>query len=220
MSVHASLKERAIRLRKQGFSYSQIQARLQVSRSSLSLWLRHVPLSSQAQQILNRHVREHYNLHGQERQERTRLVLEKYLTEARADLGNISVTSALARVLVSLLHYCEGEKTYKGVYFTNSDTDLVSLFLRLFRKAFSLDERKFRVCMHLHSYHNEKKLKEYWSHNTAIPQSQFIKSFRKQEGGKTRKEGYNGCVSIRYHDAAVAKDLLMTARAVFEMMGP
>lgn len=220
MSIRNTVKQEAVLLRKQGLSYSQIQSQVHVSSSSLSLWLRDVSLSTKAQRVLSRRVKEQYRLRAERRKAHTISVLEKYLTKARADMVHLDITPELARLLVSLLHYCEGEKTHKGVYFTNSDKDLVTAFLILFRRGFNIREGKFRVCMHLHSYHDERLLKQFWSQVTHIPESKFIKSFRKKETGKTRKEGYNGCVSIRYHDAAIAKEILMTARAFFEKMGP
>ena len=40
------LKEKALKMRKQGMSYSQIRAEVKVSKSTLSLWLRDLPLSN------------------------------------------------------------------------------------------------------------------------------------------------------------------------------
>lgn len=44
MSLHKE-KSKALELRKQGYSYTQIREEIRVSKSTLSLWLRDFPLS-------------------------------------------------------------------------------------------------------------------------------------------------------------------------------
>jgi transposase len=46
MRAKPAEREQAIALRQQGLSYAEIQSRVSVSQSSLSLWLRHVSLSA------------------------------------------------------------------------------------------------------------------------------------------------------------------------------
>jgi hypothetical protein len=99
--------------------------------------------------------------------------------------------------------------------FINSDPNLVHTFLSLLRRSFNIDENKFRVCIHLHDYHNELRQIKFWSKITDIPTGKFLKSFRKSNTGKRVRNNYNGCVSIRYHDVMVSRELLMTAQAFF-----
>ena len=66
------------------------------------------------------------------------------------------------------------------------------------RFSFKLDERKFRAMLHLHDYHNEKKI---------IPISQFSKSYKKPHTGKRKREGYPGSTRIRYYYSKIALEL-------------
>lgn len=103
--------------------------------------------------------------------------------------------------------------------FTNSDPILVKVFLSALRKSFDLDESKFRVAMHLHSYHKEKEEKVFWSEVTSIPESKFLKTFKKQESGINKKEGYRGCVQIKYFDVNIKRTLLASKLLLANKMG-
>ncbi|KKU79357.1 MAG: hypothetical protein UY04_C0011G0023 [Parcubacteria group bacterium GW2011_GWA2_47_7] len=111
-------------------------------------------------------------------------------------------------MLAALIYECEGGKSEKSsLEFTNSDPDLVRIFLRLLRESVSLDESKFRVVMHLHSYHDEAVEKNFWSKIIQIDKKQFLKTYQKHESGNA-KPGYRGCVQIKYFDVNIKRVLL------------
>jgi hypothetical protein len=123
-------------------------------------------------------------------------------------------------LIASLAYECEGGKSNFGVVeFTNSDPTLVRVFLCALRKSFKLDELKFRVVMHLHSYHNEASEKRFWSDITGIPKTQFTKTFQKQETGINKKTSYRGCVQIKYFDVNIKRTLLATKVILAKKMG-
>lgn len=65
---------------------------------------------------------------------------------------------------------------------------------------------------HIHDYHNEKEMKDFWSFVTSLPQIQFNKSFIKKSNHVYKKDGYKGCLHIYYHDAYVARVLSSFAK--------
>lgn len=139
--------------------------------------------------------------------------------KAKEVVSNIKQNYFYEKIICALVYYCEGNKYSKGgVMFTNSDPALVRSFLRLFRSSFSLDESKFRVCVHLHKYHNKDEQLKFWSKNTKIPLGQFIKPYLKNNSGLYKKKDYQGCVSIRYYDVNVAREL--NSLALVYMQGP
>ena len=118
------------------------------------------------------------------------------------------------KIILAMIYYCEGVKnTRSSLIFINSDPQLIRSFLKLLRRAFIVDESKFRVCLHLHSYHNQDKQISFWSKITHIPKGQFIKPYIKNHTGIRKREGYQGCASIRYHDTNLSRQLLMMAKA-------
>ncbi len=89
----------------------------------------------------------------------------------------------------------------------NSDPNLIELFMKLIRLSFDLDEKKFRAMVHIHNYHNNDEVIKYWSAITNIPKLQFSKSYLKQNTEKRIRDGYMGCLRIRYYDYRIALEL-------------
>lgn len=77
----------------------------------------------------------------------------------------------------------------------------------MLRNTFMLDEDKFRGLVHMHEYHNEKEITEYWSRVSGIPTKQFTKPYKKPHTGNRIKKDYMGSFRIRYYDAKIAKEL-------------
>ncbi len=214
MKQHELLKKARL-LRAEGYSFGEISSRLQIAKSTASLWARDVILDEVAQKRLKTRF-----LFGQaaSRAIKDKTYQEKLAIIRQSEqeyLNNISEIPQ--RLLCALIYWCEGAKTTSKVCFTNSDPQLIATFLRLFRSSFVVDESKLRVLMHLHEYHEEQTQKEFWSNVTDIPLSQFSKTYLKPHTGKVKKQGYPGCVHVTYHDAYVAKQLLFLAESFMEL---
>ena len=204
----------ALKLRKRGYSLTEISRKLNVSKSTVSLWVRKTVLSDNAMIRLRKHVTNGQLKASENKKRDTKNLLKQYYDKAEKSLDNIVINKDLAKIICALIYWCEGGKYDNHVVrFVNSDPYLVATFLNLFRKSYKVDESKFRVCIHLHSYHSEVKQKKYWSNITKIPKRQFIKTYNKPNTGKCIRENYQGCVSIRYYDSNICRDLLATGRA-------
>ena len=208
MRLPIETKEAAIKLRKQGYSIKEISQKFNISKSTSSLWVRNVSLNKKAQKRLeNRKLVGYYRAGitwANKRKEREKMELIK----ARKALEGINFRKSDLKLHCALLYWCEGTKGEKEtVQFVNADPSLIQLFLFLFRKSFLLDEKKFRVALHLHDYHNEKKQKKFWAKLTKIPENQFYKIYWKPHTKKRIKEGYPGCARVIYHDLSIAREL-------------
>lgn len=211
-------KEHAIRLRHEGMSLNEIATLVGVAKSSISLWVRDLSLSAKARarieslQTAGQKAAQKTNL------EKTRVKLSSAKEEARRIIRSVAVTPDVALLSCALLYWCEGEKDKNDTAFTfsNSDSHLVRAFMKLLRHALVLDERKFRVRMHLHEYHNETLQRKFWSEVTGISEQQFSKTYLKPHTAKTIKSGYPGCIHIEYYDVKVARKIYATARAFFD----
>jgi hypothetical protein len=145
-------------------------------------------------------------------QEKNRIKWDNYKNEihniAADKYKNIRLDKNIYELLCSMLYICEGNTGVEsGVRFMNSDPYLIRLFLYLLRNSFTIDERKFRVCLHLHGYHNKNSQIDFWSKTTGISIGQFLKPYQKKSTKKRIREGYQGCVSIRYYDNKVGQEL-------------
>ena len=221
MSRHPTeLKEKAFALRTKGYSVKEIAKKLGIAQGTSSVWVRDIKLNAKAQERLNkRRLLPYYK--SALRWQKKRIEEERcYSNRALYTIDKIKLDVNHAKLYCSLLYWCEGGKGYtESLKFVNSDPSLIKTFLKLLRDAFQLDESKFRVLMHLHFYHNEKKQKYFWSRLTQIPKSQFNKTFLKHNTRKRIKDNYPGCIAISYHDRKFARELRAIYRAFSEKMG-
>jgi transcriptional regulator with XRE-family HTH domain len=220
MAYPINIKEKIISLRKRGYSLNEIHKKFGVSKSTLSSWTGDVILSSGAKLRLLKKIKLGQLVSAENKKRKTKEFSQLCLENSIYDVSNLSLDQNLAKIICSLIYYCEGAKNARyGVCFMNSDSELVKTFLELFRMSFNINENKFRICLHLHKYHNPQKQIKFWSKETHIPIGQFIKPYLKQNTAKRSKKGYNGCASIRYHDTVVARQLNSTAKAFFMKLG-
>lgn len=211
-------KAHAIRLRHEGKTMNEIAARVGVAKSSVSLWVRDLPLSTKARARIASLQTAGQRASQLALFERTRNKLLVAKEGAEKIVRGIPLTPDLALLFCSLLYWCEGAKDKNDTTFTfsNSDAQLMRGFMKLMRSALVLEERKFRVRMHLHEYHNEVSQKKFWSEVTGISEELFARTYWKPHTAKTIKEGYPGCVHIEYYDVVIARKIYAMARAFLE----
>lgn len=208
MKLSEEIRNRAVKFRKQGYSLAEISYKLGISKSTASVWLRDIKLSKKAKNRIKRR-----SLQGQRRAAVTKkrkmeVLMSKYRLGARVLLEKFSITLELSQVFCALLYWAEGAKfTDNRLEFTNSDPEMIRAYLKLLRKGFKIDERKLRVNIHLHHYHEDLEQKRFWSEVTGIPLSQFNKSYIKPHTQKRKRENYPGCVRICYYSADTARKI-------------
>ncbi len=210
-------REEALKLRKEGHSLGEISKKLGVSKSTASLWTKDVELTLNGK--LRVEERRKLNMdkgHNILRQ----MKLERLLKAEKAAekiISKIKDTPDINICILSMIYQCEGVKDGRTVCFVNSDPTMVKVFIRLLRKSFTIDENKLRALVHLHDYHNEIKMINFWSDITDIPGDRFYKSFKKQSNHLYKKENYMGCIHIYYHDAHVTRVILAVAKNLMKL---
>lgn len=208
MPYPADVKERALNLRKKGYSIKEIASLLHIARSTSSLWTANISLNKKAQKRLQRRrILGQYNAIKTHRS-KSEAAKKVYLEKAVGILSKIKFNQEVYKLLCSLLLWAEGEKwTSSYVSFINSDPITISLFLKLLRLSFLIQEDKLRALVHIHEYHDNHKLKIFWSQITKIPLLQFNKSYLKPHTQKRIRENYKGTIRIRYYDSKIALEL-------------
>lgn len=183
-------RREAVVLRSKGLSLKEISQRLQVSKSTVSLWVRNVHLNEVAKNKILKKIKVGQFISAENKKAKTRILEEKYKNEARKEIVE---NPNYERIICAIMYWCEGAKNPKnGLAFTNSDPVLVNKFLEFLRESFPIDERKFHPCIHLHSYHSPKKQLDFWSKTTKIKKRQFIKPYLKMNSGKRINSDYQG----------------------------
>ena len=202
-------KYKAVELRKNGYSLNEIASNLNIAKSSISVWVRGVPMSDAARRRL--YVR---GVNGRLRAAEVKSEKIKnrdnfHLANSMNIIANSPLYKDHQKILCAMLYWCEGVKSVDyGMRFMNSDPKLVRLFLKLLRTNFEIKEEKLKALIHLHKYHDINKEVAFWSKITHINKQQFLKSYIKENTGKRVRDDYRGCLSVRYYSADLARELL------------
>lgn len=207
MSLSLAKRATSQELRKVGYSMAEIAGKLKISKSTVSLWVRNVTLSDQAKQRIQSR-KELGRAKGLFSKKAAELV---EIAAIQTTVNNLYCQTDLNKnyfkLLSAFLYWGEGSKNSNCVSFINSDPVMMKTFVTLLRKSFEIDERKLRVLLHLHDYHNEVELKQFWSKVTEVPISQFSKIYQKKHTQNTIKDGYKGCCRLRYYDVKIVREL-------------
>lgn len=208
MSYSIEIKEKAIKYRTKGYSLNEISKILRIAKSTSSAWLKNINLNSKAQNRLKqKHILGQYKAMKTAKAKRD-LLMNEYDRLSINSINNIKLDKNVYKLLCSFLFWTEGGKsTNSYVFFTNSDPKMIATFVKLIRNSYQLDEKKFRAMIHVHEYHDEVKIKDFWSKITNIPIAQFSKSYRKPHTGKRIRDNYMGTIRIRYYDYRIALEL-------------
>lgn len=171
-------KNKALNLRKKGYSYNEILKQVDVSKDTISRWCRNVKLTKS--QLLRLYKKKYSGgLRGciigakkkqREREELTRRLIEK----GRREMGRISKRDKFIAGVA--MYFAEGSKTYH-VSFSNSDARAIKFMMSWLRDTCKIPKTKFRGALYLHDNLDEIKAKKFWSNLTRIPLRQFTKTY-------------------------------------------
>lgn len=209
-------------LRTRGLSILTISRQENIAKSTVSLWVRDVALAEPILRLLetNSIIGRTKGLRVLNAKRQLKKTEDENWARKSLERLNLKGNPDFWKLCAALLFWCEGTKRPLSVLcFTNSDPELIKSFLMSMRSGFPLEERKFSVVMHLHEYHDEYKQKVFWSKITGIPTSQFKKTYLKPNTGLRKRAGYQGCLSIRYGDAKIARKLYALYHAFSQNMG-
>jgi transcriptional regulator with XRE-family HTH domain len=197
-----STRLRAIELRKNGLSYSEIRKSVNVSKSTLSNWLKDIELTNEQKKRLSKLQATGY-IGAKTLQtissERHREIREM----AKREVSNLLDNSLFIAGL--MLYWAEGDKRSGRVQFSNSDSEMIKLMMRWFREFCKVPEDKFRIGLFVHSLHVREDYLNFWSRITGLSISQFNRPYIKPTIFSNRKNKlYEGTCVIKIH----SKDLL------------
>ncbi len=195
-------KTQATQLRREGQSYSEIRKMLNVSKSTLSDWLRDVELSEIQKSRLNRLQATAYL--GAKKKIQTCAKRHSDIRE-KAEKKVVGLVKDPFFVAGLMLYWAEGSKGIGLVQFSNSDPAMIKIMMRWFRKFCAVPEDKFRIGLFIHSLHTKEDYQLFWQKITGVPLSQFHRPYIKPTIFSNRKNKlYEGTCKIVIH----SRDLL------------
>lgn len=179
-----SLKEEAVRYRKQGYSYNMISQKLGLAKSTLSNWLKDVPFEPN-NEVIKRIGQGKLKSAQFKNKQRINNILEMKRI-AKKELGKL--TKRDLWLLGIGLYLGEGAKLYESIRIINSDPDIIKISLRWFREICALKNENFRPAIHLYPDSDLERTLIYWSKITKIPKKQFGKTQIDQRKDKSLKK--------------------------------
>ncbi len=207
-------KELAIKLRKQGLSYKQIKEKVNVSKSTLSIWCREVSLSvDQTEKLLKRKLMgsEKGRIIGSRKNHEKRIQeIELLKAEGKKEVGKLTKRD---RFLIGIALYAgEGTKGDKQTVFSNSDPKLIKFMINWFREFANISNEKIRGRLWIYENRDELKAKKFWSELCSIPLEQFHKSYiaeNKVSSKKIRKNIHEyGVFGIAFSNTKIHRKIM------------
>ncbi|MFI7009843.1 hypothetical protein [Streptomyces sp. NPDC050145] len=195
------LRDRARALRLQGWTYDRIQAELDCSKSSISLWVRDLPKprprdpSAQAKLAARKHWEHESAMRDAERQRTKSAAREAIAPLTDRELFLVGVA----------LYWSEGtkDKPYdrrESVTFVNSDPTMIQVFLA-WLDLLEVDRDRLRFCVMIHETADVAGAESYWADLVGADSSSFYKTTLKRHTPKTVRKNvgdtYRGCLAVR-----------------------
>jgi len=223
MKTNLDKKEIAIKLRKNGKSIRDIENTLNIPRSTLSGWLHNIKLSKKQKERLHKKWlvalvkarAKASEVHKRNRLERMRKI-EYGVKEFTSD---IIIDRKLGEIIFSIFYLAEGAKKHKGkIEISNTDPEILTAFLELFRYLYSPKESRLRCYLHLRMDQSEKATENYWSRILHVPKSQFVKTQVDERTIEPTFKNYKGVCSVYYCDTNLHKRVMTIGKELIKII--
>jgi len=199
-------KEKAIKLRKEGKTYSEILKEVFVAKSTLSEWLKDVGLSKPQFQKLTERKLAASKRGGLAKRAQRILRMQKIREEAIKDIKYISKRELWLAGII--LYWAEGakEKEYQpgsSINFNNSDPRMIKIFIKWLVESCNISKERIRCEIYIHenSKNSVEEARRYWSKVTEFPLEKFSKIYFKRTKIKTNRKNvgnlYYGLLRVK-----------------------
>jgi len=184
--------------REEGRSVKEIARLLGVSRSSVSLWVRDVPLTDAQHEALQQR-NPSYNGQCNGAVARARIARERRWMYQQYGRALARVGDPLF-VAGCMLYWAEGAKSRNQVDLANSDPELARMFTDFLRTCLEVSDAKMRVSCYLFADHEARQheIEGFWLMTLSLPRSCLNKSMvnrysRASQKKRTNKLPYGTC---------------------------
>lgn len=206
-------KQKALALRKEGKSYSEIKAVLGISKSTLSGWLEDYPLSPERIKELRdfspRRIESYRNTMRVKREKRS----DEVYSLVKKNIGKISDREALIGGM--FLYWGEGGKTARStVALSNTDPAMLKFYIH-WLSLLGIQKKDLRVKLQIYADMDIEESIKFWSRELNLPIDSFTKPYVKKSNlsDLTYKNGfgYGTCV-IKYYDQKSSDYVMMALK--------
>jgi predicted transcriptional regulator len=207
MRAKRDLQQEARRLRLEGRSVKEIVVMLGVAKSSVSVWVRDIKLTDEQKTELHQRrgqfgERNHGSRVNREQGLETRLAFQRAGRERARENRPLHLAGCM-------LYWAEGAKGRNGVYFVNSDPNMIVFFMRFLRDEFHVENDSVAVRIHCHTHDEQeiKRIEKYWCDLLGLPITAVKKTYVKDSNSTRLNRLQNGVCDIRVHRTEIVQHI-------------
>ncbi|HRH55489.1 MAG TPA: helix-turn-helix domain-containing protein [Candidatus Paceibacterota bacterium] len=212
-------KKRALELRRQGYSYREILAEVRVAKSTLSSWIKDLPLSADEEKYLKERVAGNIS--------NGRVRAASALHRRRIDRDNATLIEARENFEIHksnpffsigvALYWAEGTKRNSGFSFINSDLDMIVLMIKWIEEFLGVEKQKIKARLYTHEPFARDNNEIFWSKETGVPLENFGKTIFKPTGLLVKKRPlYRGCLRLELSKVSYLRTMLFWQQMLVE----
>lgn len=182
------VKDRAMQLRKEGYSYTFIAKKTGVSKGTLSSWLSAIEFSPN--QYTQKAIGEALSASISKKAQAKRSSIEEAKVSAQKIIGHFTQRDLL--ILGIGLYIGEGSKTQNLVRIVNADYKVIRTSIKWFTEIFGIPKTHIKVRLHLYPDISVKEATDFWSDAIGLSRDNFQKPCIDRRANKTihRKSSY------------------------------
>jgi hypothetical protein len=211
-------KQKAIGLRKEGMSYSQIKEILKVGKGTLSAWLKDYPLSEERIRELRDFNEKRIERCRETKRKKKELRLNDFYKQEKSKIFPLNKKELYLAGL--FLYWGEGAKTCEvRLVISNTDPAIIKFFMFWLEKYWKVPREKFKVHMHFYVDMDIAKEINFWSKELNISEKQFIRPYIKESSIKkiNHKRGFgHGTCNLTVGDARLSERVLAGLKVIGE----
>lgn len=208
-------RNRAIQLRKQHKSYSQIKNILNVSKGTLSVWLQAYPLPQEKIRELRDWNEQRIEKFRETMKQKREYRLQQVYDKEKSFL--IPLDKRELYIAGLFLYWGEGLKVGAEVSLSNTNPAVIQFFIHWLQETVGITKGQMRVYLHLYSDMDVKKEMRFWSRVLSLPPKQFTRPYIKVSSSKRifHKGTFgHGTCNLRVGSTVLKERIMMGLRAI------
>ena len=192
-------RERAYNLRRvHKYSYAQISAALNVSKSTVSTWFKGLAWSKIIEEELRKEAELKNTITLRRYHKKRNLALDNLYQKAEIRAKKEFLTLSKSPIFIAglALYWGEGDKLFQNgvVRVSNIDPQLLRVYCLFLNECCGIAYESMKVSVLYYPDHQEEKLLQYWQKVLPIPANSYFKSTLIQGKHKKRRTQYGVCI--------------------------
>ncbi|HEY43101.1 MAG TPA: helix-turn-helix transcriptional regulator [Anaerolineae bacterium] len=210
--------------REQGLSYSEISNLTGISKSTLSSWLRDIPLTSEQEARIQERLRRNRATFAARalpiNRERHRRAREQAY-QAGANLVAILPDDLnVDELALAMLYLGDGSKTRGAVRMASVNPNILRYFVRALKQLYDINFQRLSCRLHLikAAHEKEEQLIRWWMERIDLPRRNFRRAtYDPRSKVDTVTDDYHGVCVVTYSDVYLQQRILGLTRTYIQL---